>query len=59
MDGHRIALEERVPLSRPRVRGAAFDAIEERVLSRVLGTPREEHAWPHSAQPAEAWRWAT
>jgi sulfonate transport system ATP-binding protein len=34
----RIALDERVPLQRPRSRGnAQFAAIEERILQRVLG----------------------
>jgi len=36
---HRIVLDERVPLARPRARGAAFDEIEERVLARVLANP--------------------
>ncbi len=36
VDGHRIAHDERVALPRPRRRGPAFDAIEGRVLSRVL-----------------------
>jgi len=39
IEEHRIVLDERVPLARPRARGAAFDAIEERVLSRVLRDP--------------------
>ena len=34
---HRITLDERAPLPRPRTGGPAFDAIEEYVLGRVLG----------------------
>ncbi len=36
IDSHRVALDEPVPLARPRRRGAAFAAIEARVLDRVL-----------------------
>jgi sulfonate transport system ATP-binding protein len=36
IDAHRIALDQPVRLPRPRTRGEAFDAIEERVLQRVL-----------------------
>ncbi len=40
IEDHRIALDERVPLLRPRSHGApAFAAIEERVLRRVLRQP--------------------
>ncbi|MDP9043728.1 MAG: ATP-binding cassette domain-containing protein, partial [Pseudomonadota bacterium] len=39
IEEHRIALDEPVALTRPRVRGPAFDAIERRVLQRVLGRP--------------------
>jgi len=39
IENHRITLDERVALPRPRVRGAAFDTIEERILHRVLGAP--------------------
>ena len=35
----RIALDERVALARPRSRGAAFAALEERILRRVLRDP--------------------
>ncbi len=57
-----IALDERVPLARPRSRGdAAFAAIEKRILDRVLRLPDAstlppDPAWP--AIPAHAWRWA-
>ena len=46
IEDHRIALDEGVPLARPRARGAAFDAIEGHVLQRVLGKPDEEAAPP-------------
>ncbi len=40
IEGGRVALDEHVPLSRPRSRGqAAFAATEARVLQRVLGKP--------------------
>jgi len=59
IEDHRIALDERVPLTRPRARGAAFDAIEERVLQRVLSKPGEEPpATRPVATPVGAWRWA-
>jgi sulfonate transport system ATP-binding protein len=57
-----IALDERVPLPRPRSRGdAAFAAIEKRILDRVLqhpdaATPSSEAPWPTT--PAHALRWA-
>jgi sulfonate transport system ATP-binding protein len=57
-----IALDERVNLPRPRSRGdAAFAALEERILDRVLQRPsREEPAndsqWP--GEPAHGLRWA-
>lgn len=57
-----IALDERVPLARPRSRGdATFAAIEKRILDRVLQIPELERpsidaAWPPS--PAHALRWA-
>ncbi len=44
IEDHRIALDERVRLPRPRVRGPAFDAIEDRVLQRVLGNAGNERA---------------
>lgn len=57
-----IALDERVPLPRPRSRGdAQFAAIEKRILDRVLqhpdaAPPSSEAPWP--ATPAHALRWA-
>jgi sulfonate transport system ATP-binding protein len=59
IENHRIALDECVPLARPRARGVAFDAIEERVLRRVLSQP-EDMAAPLTPPiaPAAAWRWA-
>ncbi|WP_439519371.1 ATP-binding cassette domain-containing protein [Hydrogenophaga sp.] len=57
-----VALDERVPLARPRSRGdAEFAAIEKRILDRVLqvpnlDTPSSDAAWPPS--PAHALRWA-
>jgi sulfonate transport system ATP-binding protein len=58
----RIALDERVPLPRPRVQGdPAFAALERRILERVLRTPAQERpapaAWPQPL-PAHALRWA-
>ncbi|CAB3779210.1 Vitamin B12 import ATP-binding protein BtuD [Paraburkholderia caffeinitolerans] len=60
-----IALDQRVPLERPRARAdARFAGIEERVLRRVLGseTPASAHApraneMPYGLRPAEV-RWA-
>ena len=51
VDDRRIVLDERVSLPRPRARGAAFDAIEERVLSRVLGVPTKHAAQADTARP--------
>jgi sulfonate transport system ATP-binding protein len=59
IENHRIALDERVPLARPRARGPGFDAIEARVLQRVLGKLDEEPATPAPRVfPASEWRWA-
>ena len=59
IEEHRIALDERVTLARPRARGAAFDAIEERVLRRVLSRPDEEAPSARPvATPVGEWRWA-
>ena len=59
IEDHRIVLDERVPLARPRARGAAFDAIEDRVLQRVLSKPAEEAApTVQRIVPASEWRWA-
>jgi len=60
-DGH-IALDERIPLARPRERGdAAFAAIENRILHRVLQQPERQpepdlRDWP--GVPAHGLRWA-
>ncbi|MGQ3165314.1 MAG: ATP-binding cassette domain-containing protein [Hydrogenophaga sp.] len=57
-----IALDERVPLARPRSRGdATFAAIEKRILDRVLQVPdldrpSSDAPWPPA--PAHALRWA-
>ncbi len=57
-----IALDERVPLPRPRSRGdATFAAIEKRILDRVLqqpdvAPPSNEPVWP--GVPAHGLRWA-
>ena len=59
IEEHHIALDERVALARPRARGAAFDAIEDRVLQRVLSKPGEEAAPPAPRNvPASEWRCA-
>jgi sulfonate transport system ATP-binding protein len=59
IEEHRIALDERVPLARPRARGAAFDAIEDSVLQRVLSRPGEEPAEARPVtMPMGEWRWA-
>ena len=58
----RIALDERIPLARPRQRSdPLFGVIEKRILDRVLQrpaqeTPSREPAWP--ATPAHGLRWA-
>jgi sulfonate transport system ATP-binding protein len=60
-DGH-IALDERIALARPRERGdAAFGAIENRILHRVLQQPERQpepdlQDWP--GVPAHGLRWA-
>jgi sulfonate transport system ATP-binding protein len=61
IEDHRIALDERVSLSRPRARGPAFAAYEERILERVLQQP--EGSTPLQAPlpdpyPAHVLRWA-
>lgn len=61
IEDHGVALDERIALARPRSRGqAAFAALEERVLQRVLRDPApEEPQEESSATPALAhWRWA-
>ncbi len=48
IEGHAVVLDERIPLARPRSRGlAAFAALEERVLQRVLA--ESSHGAPASA----------
>ena len=57
----RVALDERIALPRPRSRGnAAFAALEERVLQRVLREPGSEAPPPPESKvyPIEAWRWS-
>jgi sulfonate transport system ATP-binding protein len=58
----RIALDETIPLPRPRVHGdAALAAIEKRILDRVLQRPDADIAGPDSAWPgvsAHGLRWA-
>lgn len=61
IEDHRIALDETIPLARPRSRGnAAFAALEERVLLRVLQQPADDT--PHDAEPVPSgfggWRFA-
>jgi len=57
----RLALDEPVPLARPRSRGdARYAALEEHILSRVLQQPEPAHAGPVEAWPSAAHqlRWA-
>jgi sulfonate transport system ATP-binding protein len=59
IENHRIALDEHVSLARPRARGAAFDAIEQRMLRRVLGQPVDEvDRTVRRDVRASEWRWA-
>jgi sulfonate transport system ATP-binding protein len=56
-----IALNQRIDLPRPRAHNAAFAALEQRILDRVLQKPAAEPAppsdpWP--AVPANGLRWA-
>lgn len=56
IEDHVVALDERVPLPRPRSRGhAAFAAFEDRVLRRVLRHPGADAA---PAPEARRWRFA-
>jgi sulfonate transport system ATP-binding protein len=58
IEDHRIALDQRVALARPRSRGqAAFAQHEERLLERVLRQPSIEHREPLPVA-ASALRWA-
>ena len=60
IEDHRIALDERVALGRPRSRGqAAFAALEDRVLQRVLREPARPDGEVAAPLPGiETWRWA-
>ena len=61
IEEHRVGLDERVTLARPRERGAEFAQIEGRVLQRVLGQPDAPHREPPPLDtpiPAQALRWA-
>ena len=61
IEEHRVGLDERVLLPRPRARNTEFAQIDERVLQRVLGQPDVP---PPEPQPmdapiaAQALRWA-
>jgi sulfonate transport system ATP-binding protein len=57
IEDHQVALDERIALPRPRSRGnAAFAALEERVLQRVLQTPGSEA--PETLPPITDWRFS-
>ncbi len=60
IEDHRIALDERIALARPRSRGlAAFAALEDRVLQRVLREPGRPDAEVAEPLPGiDAWRWS-
>jgi len=60
IEDHGIALDERVALGRPRSRGqAAFAALEDRVLQRVLREPARPDGEVAAPLPGiETWRWA-
>jgi len=62
IEAHRIALDERIALPRPRHRGPAFAAHEERILERVLQQPErldaEAEASLGATHPVRALRWA-
>ncbi|MEO8152611.1 MAG: ATP-binding cassette domain-containing protein [Rhizobacter sp.] len=61
IEEHRIALDERVALARPRSRGPVFAAYEERILDRVLQQPDGASVPPSEAfdlYPAHGMRWA-
>ncbi|RZJ04515.1 MAG: ATP-binding cassette domain-containing protein [Haliea sp.] len=56
----RIALDEKIPLARPRSRGdAAFASLEKRILDRVLQKPDEpevpDRAWPGTSIHGLQW----
>jgi len=58
----RVALDERIPLPRPRSHGPAFAALEQRLLDRVLQIPQapqdEPVVPPEDPVPGRALRWA-
>jgi len=57
IEDHRVALDERIALPRPRSRGnAAFAALEERVLQRVLQAPGGDA--PETLPPIADWQFA-
>ena len=57
IEDHQVALDERIALPRPRSRGnAAFAALEERVLQRVLQTPGSDA--PETLPPFADWRFS-
>jgi sulfonate transport system ATP-binding protein len=60
IEAHRVGLDERVMVPRPRARGAEFAQIEERVLQRVLGQPDASREPQPLDVPiaAQALRWA-
>ncbi len=61
IEEHRIALDERVALARPRARGPASAAYEERILERVLQQPEgdaQAEALLPKPSPAHLLRWA-
>jgi len=62
IEEHRIALDERVAWSRPRSRGPALAAYEERILERVLQQPASQAApaaeLVPQPYPAHVLRWA-
>jgi sulfonate transport system ATP-binding protein len=59
IDEQHIVLDEAVTLPRPRVRDAAFDAIESRVLKRVLRTPTAAAPAMAAASETAPSPWAT
>ena len=62
----RIALDQRIDLPRPRIHDAAFAALEQRILERVLQKPAaptnptapQDSADPWPGTPAHGLRWA-
>jgi sulfonate transport system ATP-binding protein len=61
IEDHHIALDERVALARPRSRGPALAAYEERILERVLKQPAgqaQPAELPPQPYPAHVLRWA-